>query len=197
MKNENEKARRFFNRTAFVFPVIEASLFPEYRRALRKLNLDPRLTVLDLATGTGILAGAFAERGHPATGYDFAEKMLKRARKNFPEVHFEHFDLSDAEQIPDKSFDIVTMGYFLHGVHPDFQKQVLTHSARIAKKHVVVFDYCCKGNWLVNVIEWIEGSYYNHFVSENREDEFRSAGLKIVKEINLSDYGSVWLCEAV
>ena len=195
--NENEKARRFFNRIAFVFPVIEANLLPEYRRALRKLDLDTNLSVLDLATGTGILAGAFAERGHPTTGYDFAEKMLKRARKKFPQVHFEHFDLSAAEQIPDKSFDIVSMGYFLHGVHPDFQKRILEHSARIAQKQVVIFDYCCKGNWLVDLIEWIEGSHYNHFVSADRKKEFRSAGLKIVTELNLSDYGSVWVCEVV
>ncbi len=195
--NENEKARRFFNRVAFVFPVIEASLFPEYRRALRKLNLEPRQTVLDFATGTGILAGAFAERGHKTVGYDFSHKMLKRARRKFPNIRFELFDLSKAEQIPHQSYDIVTMGYFLHGVHPDFQKQILEHSARIAKKQVVIFDYCCKGNWLVDVIEWIEGSHYNHFVSADRKEEFRSAGLEIIKEINLSDYGSVWVCQAV
>ena len=197
MLTENEKVRRFFNRTAFVFPIIEASLFPEYQRALRKLNLDPNLTVLDIATGTGILAGAFAERGHPATGYDFAEKMLQRARKKFPQVLFEKFDLSAAEQIPEQSFDIVSMGYFLHGVSPDFQKWILKQSARIAKKQVIVFDYCCKGNWLVDLIEWIEGSHYKHFVSADRKKEFRSAGLKIVRELNLSDYGSVWICEAV
>ena len=195
MKTENEKARRFFNRIAFVFPIIEANLFPEYRRALRKLKLDPNLTVLDLATGTGILAGAFAERGHKTTGYDFAEKMLRRARKKFPQLHFEQLDLSEADQIPDKSFDIVTMGYFLHGVHPDFQKQVLAQSGRIARKQVVIFDYCCKGNWLVDLIEWIEGSHYKQFVSASRKEEFSSAGLKIVKELNLSDYGSVWVCE--
>lgn len=196
MLTENEKVRRFFNRTAFVFPIIEANLFPEYRRALRKLNLDSKLTVLDLATGTGILAGAFAERGHAATGYDFAEKMLKRARKKFPLVRFESFDLTRVEQLPDHAFDIVAMGYFLHGVPPDFQKQVLKHSARVATKYVIIFDYCCKGNWLVDFIEWIEGSYYNHFVSADRQAQFRAAGLKIITEINLSDYGSVWVCRA-
>ena len=54
---ENQKARRFFNRTAIIYPIIERALFPEYKRALRKLDLDSNLSVLDLATGTGILAG--------------------------------------------------------------------------------------------------------------------------------------------
>lgn len=193
-QNEREEARRFFNRVVFVFPFIERSLFPEYRRALKKLNLDTNFSVLDLATGTGILAGAFAERGHRATGYDFAERMLKRAGRKFPAVEFRYFDLFELEQVPARSYDIVTMGYFLHGVHPQFRQLVLSHAARIAKKYVLIFDYCCRGNWLVRFIEWIEGPHYNQFIETVRNEEFGAAGLSIEKEINLSEYGSVWLC---
>jgi 2-polyprenyl-3-methyl-5-hydroxy-6-metoxy-1,4-benzoquinol methylase len=39
----------------------------------------PALSVLDLATGTGLLAGAFAERGHAVAGPDFADNLLNRA----------------------------------------------------------------------------------------------------------------------
>jgi len=191
---ENQKARRVFNRTAIIYPVIERALFPEYRRALHKLDLDPTLSVLDLATGTGILAGAFALRGHPVTGFDIAEKMLKRARKKFPQITFEHLDLSQLDSIKTASSDIVTMGYFLHGANPEFRKQVLLEAARITAKYVIIFDYCCKGNWLVDFIEWIEGSHYNQFVSLPREEELAQAGLQVEQELNLSDYGSVWVC---
>ena len=191
---EREEARRFFNRVVFVFPFIERSLFPEYRRALKKLDLDSNFTVLDLATGTGILAGAFAERGHPATGLDIAEKMLKRARRKFPDVEFKHFDLFELDRVETHSYDIVTMGYFLHGAPPAFRQLVLSRAARIARKYVLVFDYCCRGNWFVRFIEWIEGSHYNQFVETERKEEFAAAGLIVEKEINLSQYGSVWLC---
>ncbi len=193
--DERQKVRRFFNRVAFVFPFIERSLFPEYRRALKKLNLPINLTVLDLATGTGILAGAFARRGHTATGLDFADKLLKRARHKFPQVDFRHFDLYQLDEIADGQYDIVTMGYFLHGVEPAFRHQVLTEAARIARQYVVVFDYCCDGNWLVRFIEWLEGPHYPSFVAGSREEDFHAAGLQIIKEINLSDFGSVWLCQ--
>ena len=191
---EREEARRFFNRVVFVFPFIERSLFPEYRRALKKFNLDSSLSVLDLATGTGILAGAFAERGHPAEGLDIAEKMLRRARRKFPNVKFKLFDLYDLDQLQTDSYDIVTMGYFLHGVPPAFRKRVLIQAGRIAAKYVLVFDYCCRGNWLVRFIEWIEGSHYNEFVETERKKEFAATGLIVEKEINLSEFGSVWLC---
>ncbi len=192
---ENQKARRFFNRTAIIYPIIERALFPEYKRALRKLDLDSNLSVLDLATGTGILAGTFALRGHSVKGVDIAEKMLHRARRKFPQITFENFDLYQLDSIKTGSSDIVTMGYFLHGANPDFRMQVLSEAARIAAKYVIVFDYCCKGNWLVDLIEWIEGSHYNQFVSLPREEELAQAGLQVERELNLSDYGSVWVCK--
>jgi SAM-dependent methyltransferase len=191
---EREETRRFFNRAVFVFPIIERSLFPEYRRTLKKLNLDTNYTVLDLATGTGILAGAFAERGHQTAGYDFAEKMLNRARRKFPLVEFRHFDLFNLENLASGSYDITAMGYFLHGIDPQFRKQILFHAARIARKYVIIFDYCCQGSLLVRFIEWLEGPHYDQFIESKRSEEFESAGLVIEEEINLSEYGSVWVC---
>ncbi len=196
-EKERRATQKFFNRVAFVFPVIERSLVPEYKKKLYEFDLPSDCTVLDLATGTGILAAAFAERGHSVTGLDFAEKLLRRARKNFPHLTFRHFDLFHLEQIEDKAFDIVTMGYFLHGVDPQFRRFVLEQAARIAARYVVVFDYCCKGNWLVRLIEWLEGPHYPQFVSASRQDEFKAAGLQIRKELYLSDYGAAWLCTPV
>ena len=169
------------------------NLFPEYRRALKKLALPKEWTVLDLASGTGILAGAFAERGTTATGFDFAKRLQSRAKRRFPKVRFELFDLINLNTLPEDSYDLVSMGYFLHGVHPDFRLQVLREARRISRKHVVVFDYCCPGNWFVRFIEWLEGPYYPNFVQTDRSSDFLTAGLEINKEINLSDYGNVWL----
>ena len=90
---ERRRTRRFFNRVSPLYPLVERLLFPEYRRALDRLGLPPVLRVLDLATGTGLLAGAFSERGHVVSGLDFADKLLKRARRRFPRVDFRHFDI--------------------------------------------------------------------------------------------------------
>ncbi|MGD9489923.1 MAG: class I SAM-dependent methyltransferase [Calditrichaceae bacterium] len=193
-QKERSNTRRFFNRVSFVFPIIEKNLFPEYQKTLVDFNLNPKLSVLDLATGTGILAGAFAERGHRVEGLDFAENLLNRGKKKFPSVSFKKFDLYNLSEMTDSSYDIVSTGYFLHGLSTDFRKQILKDATRIAGKYVVVFDYCCKGNWFVRLIEWIEGPNYPGFITESRQKEFSDAGLNVERELRTSDFGSAWLC---
>ena len=82
--------------------------------------MSPEFRSLDLATGTGLLAGAFSERGHTVSGLDFADKLLKRARRQFPRFDFRHFDLPHLDRIEAGCYDLVSMGYFLHGISPDF-----------------------------------------------------------------------------
>jgi ubiquinone/menaquinone biosynthesis C-methylase UbiE len=192
--DERSRTRRFFNLVAAIYPLIEWNLTPAYRSALEKLDLDPGLKVMDLATGTGILAAVFSERGHATTGIDFSANLLKRARKKFPAVTFREMDLIELDGIRDRSFGIVSMGYFLHGVDAEFRHKVLAQSARIASDYVVVFDYGRPGNFLVRLIEWAEGPHYPGYLAASRETEFRAAGLEILSDFPTSDFGQVWVC---
>lgn len=191
---ERRRARLFFNRTAFLYPLIEWHLFPRYRQALERLKLPAGLTVLDLATGSGILAAAFSGRGHSVKGLDFSRPLLKRAKKRFPEVDFKVFDLVDLAMIPPDSYGIVACGYLLHGISPRFRATVLQEMARIAAEYIVVFDYCCDGGWFVRLIEWIEGPHYAGFIAGSREQEFAVAGMEVVDSFHTSAFGSAWLC---
>jgi SAM-dependent methyltransferase len=191
---ERTRTRRFFNRLSPLYPLVERHLFPEYRRVLGRIGLSPELRVLDLATGTGLLAGAFSERGHAVSGLDFADKLLRRARRRFPQVDFRHFDLLHLDRVETKRYDLVSMGYFLHGVSPDFRRYVLRESARIARVQVLIFDYCCDGGWLVRLIEWVEGPNYPAFIAEDRGDEFHKAALRVEREERVSEFGGYWLC---
>lgn len=192
---ERQKTRRFFNFVSVIYPFIERNLAPAYRGALAELNLDPSWDVLDLATGTGILAGAFAQRGHKAAGLDFAENLLKRAGRQFPEISFRTFDLVDLKEIPDNSHGIVCMGFLLHGLDAEFRKEILFQAGRIATERVVVFDYGRRGNFLVRFIEWVEGPHYPGFLAASRQEEFGQAGLSVLDEFEFSEYGRVWSCE--
>ncbi len=49
------------------------------------------------------------------------------------------------------------MGYPLHGLSPEFRRYVVRQSSRIARRHVLVFYYCCEGKWFMRLIERIEG----------------------------------------
>jgi SAM-dependent methyltransferase len=192
---ERGRARAFFTRTAFLFPLIERRLLSDYRKGLDFINLPLEFSVLDIATGTGLLAGLFSERGHvDVSGIDFCAPMVKRASARHPSVSFRLFDLVDLDTVESASFDVVSMAFFLHGASRDFRRFVLCHSARICREAVVVIDYFRRGNLFVELIEWIEGPHYREFVKRSGKREFMAAGLSIEKKKALSGLSGIWLC---
>jgi SAM-dependent methyltransferase len=72
-------------------------------------NLD-RTDFLDIACGTGELAGAAARRGARAHGVDFADAMVTSANGKYPAVEFR---VGDAHNLPyaEASFDAVACAF--------------------------------------------------------------------------------------
>lgn len=194
---ERVRAQRFFNRSSLLYPLVERHLLPQYREVLAQLALSPDLSVLDLATGTGSLAGAFVERGHPVTGIDFADRLLTRARRQFPHAQFNHFDLVNLDQVDTGAYDIVSMGYVLHGFSAEFRRYTLIQSARIAARHVLIFDYGGRAGWLIRFIERIEGPHYPQFIASDLAQELTHVGLQIVHAERTSAFGNCWLSSPV
>jgi ubiquinone/menaquinone biosynthesis C-methylase UbiE len=191
---ERHRARRFFNRVALAFHIIDRRLAPEYRTALEILSLPKEGTVLDIGTGTGTLAAAFAERGHPVTGIDFAERLLEKARRRVPSGHFLAMDLVELEKMPSGSFDTVCLAYVLHGLSPELREATLHHAARLASNGVLIFDYSGPGPWYVQLIEWIEGPHYPGFVAQSMAEHLSAHGLLVKEEGETSSVGGWWWC---
>jgi len=88
------------------------------RELVRACALTPASRVLDLASGTGDVAFALANLGHPAevVATDFVPEMLavaeKKAAENPPDVPVS-FSVADAQDLPfpDESFDVVTVAF--------------------------------------------------------------------------------------
>jgi SAM-dependent methyltransferase len=194
LNGERRRTRIFFNLVAPAFRVVDRRLLPEYRRALAEVDLDPSSAVLDLGTGTGTLARAFVERGHPVTGVDFAERLLRRAARHVPAARLETMDLVNLPSLADDAFDIIAMGYLLHGLAPSMRRFVLCEAARIAASRVVVFDYARPGPLVVRLVEWVEGPHYSSFVSRPFVEHAREAGLHTIRSGATSDVGGWWLC---
>lgn len=73
------------------------------------------LKVLDVGTGSGDFAAAFALRGHDVTGIDLSEEMLEQSNKksrNQMRLRFQKGD-AVAPDFPAQSFDVVTSRYLL------------------------------------------------------------------------------------
>ena len=128
-----------------------APLGPSYDRvgAMLSLGQDPlwrrylveRLPrdeghVLDVATGTGLVAAELVRRGFTVTGVDQSAGMLARARRRFG-VEVELVEAS-AESLPfaDGSFDHLTVTYLLRYV--DDPGSTLRELARVVRPGGVV-----------------------------------------------------------
>jgi ubiquinone/menaquinone biosynthesis C-methylase UbiE len=91
-------------------------------------------SLLDVATGTGHVAGAAAARGARAVGVDISEAMLARARRVYPGVELM---LGDAEELAfaDDAFDAAVAAFLLH--HVPSPERVVTELARVARRVAV------------------------------------------------------------
>ena len=98
------------------------------RELVRAAHLTPSSRVLDLAAGTGDVAFAVANLGHPAevVATDFNAEMLAiaetKAAENPPAVPVT-FSIADAQDLPfeDGSFDVVTVAFGVRNF-PDREK---------------------------------------------------------------------------
>jgi demethylmenaquinone methyltransferase / 2-methoxy-6-polyprenyl-1,4-benzoquinol methylase len=108
---------------------------PRWRRALIDA-IDPRpgQRILDVATGTGLVATALAERGAIVTGLDQSEHMLAGARtRAAAQPDNPTFIQGEAEHLPfaDGEFDALTFTYLLRYV--DDRPATMRELARVLK----------------------------------------------------------------
>ncbi len=115
---EEGQVRAMFDRIARFYDlmnsVMTAGLHHVWReRAADLARLAPGGRALDVATGTGDLAVALAQRVAPdgeVVGCDFSEAMLERARAKAPQLRWEPANAL-ALPYPDAAFDAATVGF--------------------------------------------------------------------------------------
>ena len=95
-------------------------------------SVDARhgIKLLDVATGTGILAGIAVKKGIDVTGIDYASFMITVSRRNYPQAQFA-IDDAESLSLEDSSFDAVTCQFGLnHMADPD---AAIAESYRVLK----------------------------------------------------------------
>ena len=95
-------------------------------------------SALDIGTGSGIFAEAFAAKGLQIAGIDLRDDMLEAARSYVPTGDFR---LAHMEKLPfaDKNFDLAFMGHVLH--EADDVLMALQEARRVVKRRVVVLEW--------------------------------------------------------
>jgi ubiquinone/menaquinone biosynthesis C-methylase UbiE len=104
-------------------------------RLVQAVHPQPRARVLDVATGPGYVAMAFAEAGCEVLGIDLTEAPLSiaeqiRQARGLTNLRFQP---GDAEHLPfeKQEFDIVVSRFALH--HCEDPQRVLTEMARVCR----------------------------------------------------------------
>ncbi len=93
---------------------------------------------LDVGTGTGIFAEAFAARGLQATGIDPSPDLLEAARRLVPGATF-HPGTAEKLAFEDGSFDLVMLSHVLH--EADDPAAALAEARRVARRRVCVLEW--------------------------------------------------------
>lgn len=98
----------------------------------------PGASVLDVGTGSGLFAEAFAKRGMAIFGVDVNPDMLVAARRFVPKGDFRE---GTAEALPcsDHSVDLVFLGLVLH--EADDPLQALKEARRTTRKRVGILEW--------------------------------------------------------
>ena len=149
------------------------------------------LKILDVATGTGKQAFAFAKKGYEVIGIDLSEAMLKVANKKnkYGNVRFE---VADATSLPfeDDSFDISCMSFALHDMPLTIREKVLMEMVRVTKPEVmiIIVDYALPenriGRFLVyHFVKIYEKEYYSKFIKSDLEALLGKSGIKIKEKL--------------
>ena len=96
------------------------------------------VSVLDVGTGSGIFAEAFAARSLGVTGIDPDPDLLALARALVPTAEFQE---GVAEKLPfeNGSFDLVFLGHVLH--ETDNPAGALAEARRVSRKRVAVLEW--------------------------------------------------------
>ena len=133
-------------------------------RLVQAVHPQPGAQVLDVATGPGFVAAAFAEAGCEVVGLDLTEAPLALAEQMRQERGLANlrFQVGDAEHLPfdEQAFDIIVSRYALH--HCEDPQRVLAEMARV-----------CRIQGMVVIEDLVTSEYQARAAYQNRFEQLR------------------------
>ena len=176
----------FYNRTAHFYDLGEFVRRETRKMAVEMSSLRTGDRVLDLCTGTGDLALAFASQGADVVGIDISRGMLARAAAKNSHLRTTWIEMDASQlQFQDKAFDISAISLGLHHMPEAVQHRVLSEMHRVTKRLIVIVELNVPRNprwWPI----WVrvfrvldESEYISQWVKQDLERTCTSAGLRI------------------
>jgi len=170
------------------------------RQTVEISRVQPGDKVLDVCTGTGDVALAFARQCDNVTGIDLSPDMLAVAQKKDTEskIRFVQMDATRMD-FDDGEFDVSSISFGLHDMPPDAREKVLQEMARATRRWIVIADYNPPQNpilraFYVALISLYESKYFPGFARSDFEGLLTCCGLEVA--VQKPTYGglvSIWL----
>ncbi len=150
----------------------------EVERVVNLCLEESRLkNVLDIGTGSGLFAEAFASLGLDVAGLDANPEMLIAASKHVPAGSFRE-GIAEVLPYPDNTFDLVFFGLVLH--ETDEPLKAIKEARRVALKRVCILE------WPYRVTEF--GPPLADRLKPKRVTEFAyQAGIKKIETLKLTN----------
>jgi hypothetical protein len=150
--------------------------------------LEPGDTILDIATGKGYQAAAFARQGHFTLGIDYVYDRVALAAE-MHDLHNIAWSVADAPNLPfaTNSFDVVTLSLALHDMPRSIQVATLRELRRVARRRVIVAEPRPPNMWLGRHLygaigELIDESiHFREFALRRFEDVLNDADLRLLQ----------------
>lgn len=182
--------RKWFKKWAPIYDLVDIFISGVRDKVVDFTETRNGSKILDVASGTGKQAFAFAKRGYVVEGIDLSEDMLKVAnRKN--KYENAKFQVADATHLPfeDEHFDVSCISFALHDIPFAIREKVLEEMVRVTKRKgiIMIVDYALPenkiGRFLIyHMVKFYESKYYPGFVKSDVRTSLRKSGIEIEEE---------------
>jgi len=168
---------------------MELFIAPVRLQVVELIHGQQGLKILDVATGTGKQAFAFAKKGYDVVGIDLSEDMLEIAHRMNKYDNVE-FTVADATKIPfdDNCFDVTCISLALHDMPLSIRKKVLSEMVRVTQSvgTIAIIDYTLPKTriWRIliyHIIRLYESKYYADFIKSDVYTLLQESGIQIQK----------------
>lgn len=185
--------KKFMRKWAPIFGRMEIFISRLRDKVVDFTNAENNAKILDMCTGAGGQAFAFAKRGYEVVGIDLSEEMITVANKKNKFENLE-FKIADATNMPfkDDYFNASCVPFALHDMPISIRKKVLEEMVRVTKPKgiIIIVDYALPknkiGRYLIyHFVKSYETQYYPEFIKSDLQALLRESGIKIEEELSI------------
>jgi demethylmenaquinone methyltransferase/2-methoxy-6-polyprenyl-1,4-benzoquinol methylase len=164
--------RKEFNLVAPFYDFITKPFAAVRNRVAEFVDPSRDLSVLDVGTGTGAQALAFANKGCKVTGIDLSEGMLKVARKKNVRGRL-NWVIADATNLPfaNHRFEISSVSLVLHEMPSQIREKTLKEVVRVTMPGgtILIVDYGLPEGrisrfFIYHLVKLYESKWYGEFM---------------------------------